>query len=65
MRDTEKEAETQAEGEAGSPLEPDAELNPRTPGSRPEPKAETQLLSYPGAPEAEFDATTRMFGLGE
>ena len=28
--------------------EPDAELDPRTPGSRPEPKAEAQPLSHPG-----------------
>ena len=34
MRDTEREAEAQAEGEAGSLLlEPDAGLDPRTPGS--------------------------------
>ena len=30
MRDTEKEAETQAEGEAGSPREPDVGLDPLT-----------------------------------
>ena len=30
--------------------EPDAELNPRTPGSGPEPKTDTQPLSHPGAP---------------
>ena len=33
MRDTEREAETQAEGEAGSPGEPDEGLDPGTPGS--------------------------------
>ena len=37
MRDTQREAETLAEGEAGS----------RTPGSCPEPKADTQPLSHP------------------
>ena len=37
-----------AEGEAGSLQEPDVELDPRTPGSRPEPKADTQV-SHPGA----------------
>ena len=41
MRDTRKEAETQAE-------EPDVGLDLRTPGSHPEPKA--QPLSHPGAP---------------
>ena len=34
MRDTEREAETQAEGEAGSTCrEPDVELDPGSPGS--------------------------------
>ena len=32
--------------------EPDVELDPGTPGSCPEPKANTQLLSYPGIPSA-------------
>ena len=31
--------------------EPNVELDPRTPGSHPEPKADAQPLSYPGAPE--------------
>ena len=44
MRDTEREAETQAE------REPDVRLNPRTPGSQLEPKADAQPLSHPGAP---------------
>ena len=48
MRDTEREAETQAEGETGSHGKPDAKLNPRNPGSCPELKAETQPLSHPG-----------------
>ena len=52
MRDTHthREAETQAEGEAGSCREPHVGLNPRTPGSRPEPKADAQPLSHPGVP---------------
>ena len=29
---------------------PNVELNPGTPGSRPEPKADAQLLSHPGVP---------------
>ena len=41
MRDTEREAE----GEAGSP----EGLDPRTPGSQPDPKADAQSLSHPGA----------------
>ena len=35
MRDTEREAETQAEGEAGSHKEPNVGLDPESPGSRP------------------------------
>ena len=30
--------------------EPDVGLDPRTPGSRAEPKADIQLLSHPGIP---------------
>ena len=40
MRDTEREAETQAE----------RGFDPRTPGSLPEPKADVQPLSYPDTP---------------
>ena len=46
MKDTEREAETQAEGEAGS-LQG---LDPRTLGSHPEPKADAQPLSHPDDP---------------
>ena len=46
----EREAETQAEGEAGSMQGPDVRLDPGTPGSRPGPKADAQPLSPPGAP---------------
>ena len=42
-----REAETQAEGEAG---EPNVGLNPRTPGSQPEPKADAQPRSHSAAP---------------
>ena len=50
MRDTQRErgAETQAEGEAGSLLEPDIGLDPKTLGSRPKLKADAQPLSHPG-----------------
>ena len=34
--------------------EPDAGLDPRTLGSRPEPKVDAQPLSYPGAPNVYF-----------
>ena len=45
-----REAETQAEGEAGSLCEPNMGLDPRTLGSCPELKADAQPLSPPGAP---------------
>ena len=50
MRDTEREAETQAEGEAGSLQEARRETLSQTPGSRPELKADAQPLSLPGVP---------------
>ena len=44
MRDTEREAETQAEGGEQAPCkEPDVGLDPGNPGSRPEPR---QTLSH-------------------
>ena len=49
MRDTEREVETQAEGEAGS-MKPNVGLHPWTPGSRPGPKAGAKPLSHPGIP---------------
>ena len=53
MKDTEREreAETQAEGEAGSMLrEPNVGLDPGSPGSRPGPKAGAEQLRHPGIP---------------
>ena len=50
----EREAETQAEGEAGSMhREPDVRFDPRSPGLRPGPKAGAKLLRHPGIPERE------------
>ena len=47
----EREAETQAEGEAGSMhWEPDVGLDPRSPGSRPGPKTGAKPLRHPGIP---------------
>ena len=52
MRETEREAETQAEGEAGSMhREPDVGFDPRSPGSRPGPKAGAKPLRHPGIPK--------------
>ena len=51
MRDRERERQRQRQREKQTPLrEPDAGLDPRAPGSRPEPKVDAQPLSPPGAP---------------
>ena len=59
MRHTEREREKEREWERQkhrqreklAPCrEPDVGFDPRTPGSRPEPKADAQPLSHPGAP---------------
>ena len=42
--------QTQAETGEGSHREPDVGLDPRTPGSCPELKADAQPLSHPGIP---------------
>ena len=48
----EREAETQAEGEAGSMhREPDVGFDPGSPGSRPGPKASAKPLRHPGIPK--------------
>ena len=48
---TEREAETQAEGEAGSMhREPDVGFDPGSPGSRHGPKAGAKPLHHPGIP---------------
>ena len=47
----EREAETQAEGEAGSMhREPDVGFDPGSPGSHPGPKAGAKPLRHPGIP---------------
>ena len=51
VTEREREAETQAEGEAGSMhREPDVGLDPGSPGSRPGPKAGAKPLCHPGIP---------------
>ena len=50
MKDIEREAETQAEREADSMRKPNVGLDPRTPGSHREPKADAQPVSHPGVP---------------
>ena len=50
MKDTERQRHRQREKQA-SYREPDPGFNPRTLGWQPEPKADAQLLSHPGAPQ--------------
>ena len=50
MRDTERKAETWQREKQAPSGEPDVRLDLRTPGSRPEPKADAQPLSHLGAP---------------
>ena len=52
VTEREREAETQADGEAGSMhLEPDVGYDdPGSPGSHPGPKAGAKLLHHPGIP---------------
>ena len=45
-RQRHRQREKQASGGEGG----DAKLDPKTPGSQPEPKADTQPLSHPGPP---------------
>ena len=53
VTEREREAETQAEEEAGSMhREPDVGFDPGSPGSRPGPKAGAKPLRHPGIPEA-------------
>ena len=54
MKDTQREAETQAEGEAGSSQGVRMWDSILGPGSCPEPKADTQPLSHPGIPRQAF-----------
>ena len=55
VTEREIEAETQAEGEAGSThREPDVGFDPRSPGSCPGPKAGAKLLHHPGIPTLLF-----------
>ena len=51
MRDTERERQRHRQREKQAPSrEPNVGLHPKTPESRPEPKADTQPLSHPGIP---------------
>ena len=51
MRDTERVRQRHRQREKLPCMELHVGLDPRTPGSRPEPKADIQLLSHPGVPK--------------
>ena len=51
MRDTQRQKQREMQAPYG---EPDVRLDLRTPGSRPELKADDQLLSHPGIPCLDF-----------
>ena len=50
-RHTQRQKLMQREENQAPCREPDMGLDPETPGSRPEPKADAQPLSHPGAPD--------------
>ena len=52
-RERERQRHRQREKQAPC-REPDVGLDPGSPGSRPEPKVDAQLLSHPGAPRREL-----------
>ena len=51
MRDTHRQRHGQTEKQGARYREPDVELNPGTPESHPEPKADAQPPSHPGVPK--------------
>ena len=55
MRDAERERERHRQTEKQAPCrDPNVGLDPGTPGSHPELKADAQLLSHPGVPNFYF-----------
>ena len=53
--ETQREKQRHRQREKQAPCrEPDMGLDPKTPGSRPEPKADAQPLSHPGVPDLSF-----------
>ena len=61
VTEREREAETQAEGGAGSMhREPDVGFDPRSPGSRPGPKTGAKPLRHPGIPMLNFFVCLKM-----
>ena len=51
MKNTQRERQRHRQREKQAPFRrPDVGLDPRAPGSHPEPKADAQTLSHPGIP---------------
>ena len=62
VTEREREAETQAEGEAGSMhWDPDVGFDPGSPGSRPGPKAGAKPLRHPGIPHFQVETLARSY----
>ena len=64
MRDTERDRDRLREKEAPC-REPGMGLDPRTPGSCPEPKADAQPLSHPSAPESTISFSNLLYCIGQ
>ena len=54
MRETQREGQHRQREKQAPCRKPDVGLDPRSQGSRPEPKANAQLLSHPGIPDVYF-----------
>ena len=54
MKDTQERGRDTDREKPAPCREPNGELDPRTPGSHPELKADAQPLSHPGAPQISF-----------
>ena len=63
-RHTEREAETGQREKQAPFTKPDVGFDPRSLGSRPEPKADTQPLSHPGVPIVIFKVLPDFKGFG-
>ena len=62
MRDTQRERQRHRQKQKQAPCrEPDVGLNPGTPGSCPELKADAQPLSNPGVPNMKFKVKVYIF----
>ena len=63
MRDTQREAETQAEGEAGSMQGAPCRTRSQDSGIMPWAEGGAKLLSYPGCPNSSFSLSASAWGL--